>query len=35
LGIDFDVAFALEVFTSFLDAVVDPSRIDDGYDHLK
>ena len=28
-----DLAFALEVFTSFLAAVVDPSRIDDGYDY--
>jgi hypothetical protein len=24
--------FALEVFTRFLDAVIDPSRIDDGDD---
>ena len=27
-----DLAFALETFTSFLDAVVDPSRIDDDDD---
>jgi hypothetical protein len=26
---DDDLAFALDVFTRFLDTVVDPSRIDD------
>jgi glutamate-1-semialdehyde 2,1-aminomutase len=29
-----DLAFALEVFTGFLDAVADPSRIDDDDEDL-